>query len=188
MKSGALLFGCLVACGDSVGTSNSNSVLPDAGADADTFASGTELRVPVPDSGRVFVKLDSASLVDAASAWDIAFEGMDIFTNGGESGSGKAAAFGPLDAIDFISDAAPSVPFMTSDKAGGAFLDWYAYDGTSHALYSRFHTFGVRDGGRTWKVQILGYYGDRDGAESAYRRAISLDRDHPAAKAALAAL
>jgi hypothetical protein len=57
------------------------------------------------------------------------------------------------------------VPFLSEDKAAGAFLDWYDYAGApSHALYSRFHVVGVRDGQSLYKVQILGYYGVRDGA------------------------
>jgi hypothetical protein len=57
------------------------------------------------------------------------------------------------------------VPFLTADKTGGAFIRWYFYEGApNHALHSRFHVFGVKDGARLWKVQILTYYGERDGA------------------------
>jgi hypothetical protein len=53
---------------------------------------------------------------------------------------------------------------VTKDRAGGAFLEWYDYDSKSHRLFSRFHVYGVRDGGRLFKVQILSYYGEREGA------------------------
>lgn len=160
----------LVACSDSA-SSSPERTSADAGPDAVTFDSGTELRVPVPATGRVFVKLAPPAVTpvtgDAKASldWDLAFEGFDVFTNSGVSGRGGAGAFGPHDAIVFIGDTAPESPFVSADKTGGAFLDWYAYAGApSHALYSRFHVVGVRDGDRLWKVQVLGYYGQRDGA------------------------
>jgi hypothetical protein len=164
----------LSACSDEAGSKADADAgagaSADGGADAAAFDTGAELRVPVPESGRVFVKLAPPAVVTpggdpkTSSDWDIAFEGFDVLTNSGASGSGKGSAFGPLDAITFIGDTAPQVPFLTQDKAGGAFLEWYAYEGSSHALYSRYHVYGVRDGARLWKVQILTYYGQRDGA------------------------
>lgn len=147
----------------------------DAGATpvdaASTFRSGAVLEIPVGESGRTYVSLDPLAVVPAPSSpassqgWDLAFEGYDVYTNGGVSGSGSAKSFGPLDAIAYVGETAPPVPFLSEDKAAGAFLDWYKYAGApSHALYSRFHVVGVRDGESLWKVQILGYYGVRDGA------------------------
>lgn len=159
----------LAACSDSAGSSSTpapGTPLSDGGADAAAaaFDSGVELRVPVPASGRVYAKLNPPSVVAATDAWDLAFEGYDVFTNGGVSGTGKGAAFGPLDAIGFLDENAPQVPFLTTDKPGGAFVEWYAYEGSSHALYSRFHVYGVKDGEKLWKVQVLSYYGERNGA------------------------
>ncbi len=164
----------LVACSDEPGPGSNPAAelgtLPDGGDGAAVFDTGTELRVPVPESGRVYVKLASPAVVTPAGDpktaldWDLAFEGFDVFTNSGASGGGQAAGFGPLDAITFIGDTAPQVPFLTQDEAGGAFLDWYAYEGASHALWSRYHVYGVRDGSRLWKLQLLTYYGQRDGA------------------------
>lgn len=137
---------------------------------ASTFQSGAELSVPVGASGRTYVSLEPLAVVaepspGSSKAWDLAFEGYDIYTNGGASGPGSARSFGPLDAIAYVAQSAPPVPFLSEDKAAGAFLDWYAYAGApSHALYSRFHVVGVRDGESLFKVQILGYYGVRDGA------------------------
>ena len=158
------LFG--PACSDSAGT----KLEFDGGPTADEFASGAELRVPVAPEGRTFVKLSPPSVVvpqgdpATSSDWDLAFDGFDVFTNGGASGAGQGAAFGPLDAATFASGDTSEVPFLTPDKAGGAFLDWYAYQSETHALYSRYHVYGVREGARSWKVQILTYYGQRDGA------------------------
>lgn len=154
----------IAACSDEA---SSKEAPPSAGA---TFETGTELRVSVPATGRVYVRLSPPGIVTppgdpkTSPDWDLAFEGFDIFTNSGMSGSGKGAAFGPLDAAEFASDTAPQVPFLTQDKAGGAFLEWYAYEETSHSIWSRYHVYGVRDGARLWKVQILSYYGRRDGA------------------------
>lgn len=175
MKRHLVLFflaaGGIAACSDSAGPSSSSgpsaaNPSSDAGADGggDTsFDTGVELKVPVPESGRVYAKLDPPSVVTADDAWDLAFEGFDVFTNSGVSGSGKGGAFGPLDAITFLDENAPQVPFMNADKPGGAFLDWYAYDGGDHVLYSRYHVYGVKDGEQLWKVQILSYYGKRAG-------------------------
>lgn len=166
-----LVSSALVACSDSAGTLPSSTTTPGNGGGAGaSFDGGSELRVPVPASGRVHVKLGTPAVVTPAGDprtsfdWDLAFEGFDVYTNGGRSGGGKGAAFGPLDAVTFVGDTAPQVPFLVQDKAGGAFLDWYAYDASSHSLWSRYHLYGVKDGDRLWKVQILTYYGQRDGA------------------------
>lgn len=180
---GLALLAAAAACSDSAGTKapangvpgngNEDPAANDGGSDAaalDPFAGGAEVRVPVPDDGRVFVNLTSASVVTvdgdpaASRAWDLAFEGFDVFTNSGASGQGSGGVFGPLDAMVFATGELPDVPFYFADKPGGAFLDWYAYDGTAHALYSRFHVYGVREEDRLFKVQVLGYYGERDGA------------------------
>jgi hypothetical protein len=157
----------LAACDDSAsGDAHDDATnAGDAGGTAATFDSGEELVFQVPESGRVHIALDPPGVVDVTAPWDLAFEGYDVFTNGGASGSGSAAAFGPLDAVVFLGDSPPEFPFVTSDRTGGAFLDWYEYSGApAHALYSRFHVVGIEDGSRLFKVQVLGYYGERDGA------------------------
>ena len=162
------------ACSDTAGTKadSGTQTSVDGGADANPFATGSKLlRVPVPASGTTFVKLDGPDVANLAGdgkdslAWDLAFTGYDIFTNSGPSGKGKALAFGPYDSAVFISDVAPEAPFITPDKSGGAFLYWYKYEGApAHALWSRFHVFGVKDGDKLYKVQVIGYYGERQGA------------------------
>lgn len=156
----------LPACGDDPAPQEA------AGGSSQTAQVGDELRVTVPASGkeRVYVTLAPLATVAASgdtppAAWDLAFQGYEIFSNGGASGAGKATVFGPLEVETFATNVAPAVPFRTADKASGAFLEWYFYEGApSHVLWSRYHTTGVRDGERTWKVQILSYYGERDGA------------------------
>jgi hypothetical protein len=164
------------ACSEEVGpgAKAANNPSPtseaDAGDDPVSFDSGEELRVTVPVTGRVYAKLASPPVLvtpadpKSDTEWDLAFEGIDAFTNSGPSGSGQSLAFGPLDPVVFLGDTAPEVPFLTADKSGGAFIRWYFYEGApNHGLYSRFHVFGVKDGEKLYKVQILGYYGKRDG-------------------------
>ena len=172
----AATLGLAAACSEEVGPRAKNGGTQPPGADAgdqpgEAFNAGEELRIPVPAAGRVYAKLASPpALVTPADpkadkGWDLAFEGLDVYTNSGPSGSGASLAFGPLDPIVFLEDAAPEVPFLTADKAGGAFIRWYFYEGPpNHALYSRFHVFGVKDGDKLYRVQILSYYGKRDGA------------------------
>jgi hypothetical protein len=138
--------------------------------DGDPLAGTTELAIPVPQSGRTYVSLAEPAVITPSGdpktspSWDLAFEGYSIYTNSGVSGSGQGGAFGPLDLSTLSSSSAPDIPFISADKAGGAFLEWYAYDGGAHVLYSRFHTYGVKDGARLWKVQILTYYGLQNSA------------------------
>jgi hypothetical protein len=160
------------SCSDSAGSKSTTE--RDAGGDVDPIAAGgTALKVTVPETGRVFVRLgpDPAVVTPADpktdKGWDLAFEGLDVFTNSGPSGSAQSRAFGPNDSVVFIADTAPDVPdvLLTSDKTGGAFIRWYFYEGApTHALDSRYHVFGVKDGANQYKVQILSYYGERDGA------------------------
>jgi hypothetical protein len=161
------------ACSDTAGAKSDAGASADGGgADGgDTFTSSVELVVPVA-AGRVYVKLASPPAVVTPAdpktdkGWDLAFEGLDVFTNSGPSGSGSSAAFGPLDPIAFIDDVAPSVPFLSPDTTGGAFIRWWYYGGAAadHALYTRYHVYGIKDGDKTYKVQVLNYYGVRDGA------------------------
>lgn len=132
---------------------------------------GMALRINVTRDAPTLVQLSSASVVRidgdyrASAEWDLAFQGWDVFTNGGVSGLGKGAAFGPLSFTYFVfGDDPTDIPFLIEDKTAGAFRDWYLYDGESHALYSRFHTYGAKRGARLFKVQISGYYGEVQGA------------------------
>lgn len=167
---GAAMAPALVfACSEDVGKKNNASPSvtgSDAGDEGGTnaFDVGEELKVPVPEGQRTWVSLASPpSLKTAADAWDLAFEGYDVFTSSGPSGNGHASAFGPLDTITFLDNTSPQVPFLAADATGGAFIRWWFYSGSpDHVLYSRFHTYGVKDGSKLYRVQVLGYYGQRD--------------------------
>lgn len=172
--SAASLALAIVACSDTAGTKSTPSAT-DGGADpdggGDTFTSGAELKVAVTADARTYVKLSTPPAVvtpaDPATdkGWDVAFQGLDVYTNSGPSGSGTSSAFGPLDPIIFLDDVAPTVPFLAADSTGGAFIRWWFYGGApDHALYSRYHLYGIKDGDKQYKVQVLNYYGVRDGA------------------------
>jgi len=141
------------------------------GEPSEDSSKGKELRIDVEVDVPTLVQLTTADEVHVdgdyrvSGDWDLAFQGWDIFTNGGASGVGKGGAFGPLSFTYFLAAEDPiDVPFSIEDKAAGAFRDWYLYDGKWHTLYSRFHTYGVRRGDRVFKVQLLGYYGEVQGA------------------------
>ena len=146
--------------GDGAAGNGGGSVVPTA---------GIELTVG-PDS-RTFVELATPAAIDVdgigadSIAWDIALSGHDVFINGGGiSGPGNSSAFGPLSAPTYLTDTAPDVPLLLKDRAGGALLDWYDYGGATHQLFSRYHVYGLRDGARLFKLQVLSYYGEQLGA------------------------
>jgi hypothetical protein len=163
-------------------TACSNDTLPPLASTSDAGVGGTgsdagdtgifrgiEICVEVPEQGRAFVDLDAARAVAppgdgrGSTEWDLAFSGWDVFTNSGPSGDGNGGAFGPLDDLVFLSDSAPSVPFLDPDETAGAFRDWYDYEGGTHILWSRYHVYGVRSGTQLFKLQVLGYYGEISG-------------------------
>lgn len=135
----------------------------------DPIGDPTALTVDVPATGRAFVRLETPEVVTppddgtTSTDWDLAFSGLDAFTNSGLSGPGDGGAF-PVDMEDYQAGKIPGIPFLIEDEAGGAFIDWYAYDPSEHVIYSRFHVFGVESAGRRWKVQLQGFYGDVQGA------------------------
>jgi len=161
--AGLALFAA--ACGsDPVRQKPGASHPPPTNVESGTFS------IEVSATARTFVNLATREVVTPDDAkdsknWDLAFVGYDVLTNGGISGSAAGAAFGPLDISVFaFPDDPVDVPFWITDTPGGVFLRWYAYDGADHTLYSRYHVYGLRSGERLYKLQVLGYYGDVQGA------------------------
>lgn len=162
-----LLLGCSEEVGHPNGAGGTSGGAEDAGADASV--PGTPLTVDVPETGRVFIDLAKPSVISPAMGgdstdWHMAMGGNDVFTNSGPSGPGNGSAFGPLDPIEYFGLGEPIVPFVTPDTTGGAFIDWWKYDNTAHVIWSRFHIYGIKDKDRYWKVQVLSFYGEQQGA------------------------
>jgi hypothetical protein len=124
---------------------------------------GEPLQFNVAPDQDTFVSLERGAVVENARRdsldWDLAFSGYEIYSNGGASGPGKAAEFGPSQDLDLLFDAPPRVPFR-ADAAVGALSYWYTF--SDNTIYSRAHVYGVKDGTRFWKVQFLSYYSDAD--------------------------
>lgn len=135
-----------------------------SGATGGSGVTAEPLDIPVPESGAVYVDLDTRAVVTDSDPWDLAFEGFEVRTNGGVSGAGQGAAFGPVAPEDFLAEAEPHVPFFIDDRTGGAFLDWYDYEQGEHVIYSRYHVYGVRRANTFYKLQVLTFYGEVAGA------------------------
>lgn len=161
-----LLAGCSEEVGDATTGAPSQTT---TGSTTPGINEGTELSFEVPEADRVYLDLAKAEVVappegEASVAWDLALTGYDVLTNSGPSGPGAGSGFGPLDPIEFLGDVLPVVPFLAADATGGAFLDWWKYDNSAHVIWSRYHVYGIKDGARLWKVQVLSFYGDEQGA------------------------
>ncbi|HEU5076712.1 MAG TPA: HmuY family protein, partial [Polyangiaceae bacterium] len=162
---------CSTACANEA---RKNDAVMQGGAGAGGLGSadelpGNPLTVEVRDDQPVYLDLSVPRVVEPnapaeSTGWDLALQGWEIFTNSGPSGPGAGGSFGPTDELAFLSGTAPEVPFLREDTTGGAFLEWYAYDGTTHSLYSRFHVYGVRSREKLYKLQLLGYYCEQLGA------------------------
>lgn len=138
---------------------------PPASADAAVDLPGVEFEFELSD--QVYIDLSGPSVVSATNVasldWDLRFEGYQAFTNGGEAGVGKGASFGPSTDLDLLFDTIPDVP-MRADLSDGAMMSWFWF--SDAGITSRFHIYGVRDAsGRTFKVQVLDYYGDDDAGQ-----------------------
>lgn len=151
------------------GSSPTEEAGPALAPEADSRLPGSRVEFEVRRQEPVYINLEKSEPVSiedpqSSDSWDIAFEGWNIFTNSGPSGPGDGGSFGPSDELNFLFNDLPQVPFLRGDTAGGAFEDWYDYDNEQHAVWSRFHVYGIRSGGALYKVQILQYYGEEFGA------------------------
>lgn len=144
---------------------------PDAAAPSSSSAPATTDPVPLPGEpfgfdllDEVYIRLNGPEVVTGTSRdrtnWDLRFEGFGLFTNGGASGAGEGASFGPSTDLDLLFDTAPDVP-MRADLSDGALMKWYWFG--EAGIASRYHVYGLRDAdGHLFKVQILGYYAEVD--------------------------
>jgi hypothetical protein len=115
--------------------------------------------------------------------WDfkIEYDGIAreyrITLNGGVSGTGKAAAFGPITTPDTYTSGTDStlVTHYASDSAGGVFVDssWYAYGqsfspAVDHKLWPNYRVYLIKSGTDVYKLQILSYYHPQTTTESGW--------------------
>lgn len=135
--------------------------------------------------GRRCFDFDSVTEVDcegAADTWDLQVEvaarAWNIWTNGGVRGSGRGAAFGPLDASTAANYASGTVSpggrnivrLYRQDSTGGIFEEypWYAYDLLGeNKLWPNYRVYAIDTGSAHYKLQILGYY-DEAGVSGHY--------------------
>jgi hypothetical protein len=156
---------------------------------ADTgFGATLQTRVvEVPLAGGAkYVDLDApADDADPANVpnWDLKIEydgtarEYGITLNGGVSGAGSAAAFGPTTTPDNYTSGADSTvtTHYKSDSAGGVFVDssWYAYGQdfdpkVDHKLWPNYRVYLVKSGTDVYKLQILSYYHPQTTTESGW--------------------
>jgi hypothetical protein len=143
------------------------------------------VEVPLAGGGK-YVDFD-APVDDADPAnvpdWDfkIEYDGVAreyrITLNGGVSGAGNAAAFGPTSTPDTYTSGTDStlVTHYTGDSAGGVFVDssWYAYGqsfspAVDHKLWPNYRIYLVKSGTDVYKLQILSYYHPQTTTESGW--------------------
>lgn len=156
-------------------------------ADA-VFGAGLQSRVvEVPlAGGAAYVDFDApADDADPGNVpnWDLKIEydgtarEYRITLNGGVSGTGRAAAFGPTTTPDSYTSGTDStlVTHYRSDSAGGIFVDssWYAYGQTfspavDHKLWPNYRVYLIKSGTDVYKLQILSYYHPQTTTESGW--------------------
>ncbi len=103
---------------------------------------------------------------DLSADWDVKLliEGRTwaLYTNGGVSGSGEAAAFGSMDEATVNSfSAGNQVPTWTADSQGGVFSDhpWYAYSlQGNNRLWPNYKVYLIDVAGIIYRLQVLSYY------------------------------
>lgn len=124
-------------------------------------------------SGQVVAPANPENSMD----WDIHVESYDIFLNSSVSGSGQAAAFAAYDGLadktDF--DAVTDVNQFgqirwVQDQLASAFTtkDWFNYNSQTHVLTSKRHTYLVSAEGKTYKVEIVSFYGESTADDAIY--------------------
>jgi len=117
-------------------------------------------------AGTVYFDL-TAGAVSTATAWDLAFTGYTIKTNGGVSGSGSVMALPdnvtPFASIDATYAATAPAQAYRADEFGGVFTAnrWYKYNitGTDNQIWPTFDVYLIKKGSSVYKMQLTGYYG-----------------------------
>jgi hypothetical protein len=138
------------------------AIQPSAGA---AFGATQTAMATVTAGTPVYFDL-SAGGIGTSASWDLAFDGWNIRSNGGVSGSGsvkavldQTTAFTSIDAA--YAATAPAQAYR-GDTYSGAFAQnpWYRYNitGTDNQIWPVFNVYLVRRGNAVFKVQLTGYY------------------------------
>jgi hypothetical protein len=107
-----------------------------------------------------------ANAVSTAASWDVAFDGWNIRTNGGVSGSGTVKGVldttTPFAGIDYTYASSAPPQAYRGDTFSGVFAAnaWYRYNitGTDNQIWPLFNVYLVRRGTAVFKVELTGYY------------------------------
>lgn len=124
--------------------------------------------------GTACYDFDTTSEVGCDSGgWDFQVEvdgrSWSIWLNGGASGDGEAAAFGPVDDPDnypsgtMTGTGQPYGQLYSTDATGGVFEEygWYAYNlQDNRRLWPNYRVYAIDTGAAYYKLQILSYYDD----------------------------
>ena len=116
-------------------------------------------------SGEAVTPSDPAGSMD----WDLHFSGYVIRVNGGISGPGQGGAFPAYQTGQAFDEIDKAMGFgYFADRAGSAFStetgEWYSYDSTTHLLSTRNHVYVIDTGDGLYKMQLLNFYQEVEGA------------------------
>ena len=117
--------------------------------------------VTLDASAPVSLDLNTGSATPADGAWDLSLEGFTLRLNGGESGSGAAAATPSPEPFEAITTAAVDSRAYQSDAFAGVFgtHPWYRYNLTGeNIIHPTFDVYLVKRGAEVYKVQLIDYY------------------------------
>ena len=133
------------------------------------------LNIPL-DGGSACYDFDAATEVDCSSNnWDVEIEysnrSYNVWTNGGVSGDGQGAAFGPVETADIDDYVSGTVngsghnfsAHYISDSVGGLFNDdsWYAYSlQGNHKLWPNYRVYAIDTGSAQYVLQVLSFYNE----------------------------
>ena len=130
------------------------------------FAASLTRTVDV-SGGAVYFDLTAGVTTAATGSWDLRFQGFEIRSNGGVSGSGSVSALVDngtpySDITAAYASTAPSTVFK-KDAYGGVFVSkpWYRYNitGSDNQIWPTYNVYLVKRGAEVYRVQLTGYYG-----------------------------
>ena len=120
------------------------------------------LQVDLTTPGAKSVDLETGTITNSPTDWDLRVDGFTIRVNSGVSGPGKGAAAAGAGSFESITTAKEADQAYRSDSYAGVFGSsrWYRYNigGTGNRISPTFEVYLVRRGSAVYKVQILNYY------------------------------